>query len=266
MTFFIVVPSCAGDLLMVTPAASRAAILSVALPLPPEMIAPAWPMRRPGGAVKPVISQTRMVKHTETVGRQQSKGSQHDRIPWPSAGQTHAAARRVGALGVCCSSRQIVTAVAPRVCGLRWGSLQLINYLVCAAQVTDGMRSLTAQMLVLRPARAADKEAVHNCRLSPTQHTPPPNRTPPHPRPPAMKDTTGFCVPLALMNSAASSSAVPPISPIMMMPSVCVRMLVLCVVCLGGGGEGAGWREADETQKGRGGQADGKQERRVRWS
>lgn len=38
---------------------------------------------------------------------------------------------------------------------------------------------------------------------------------------PAMNDTTGFCVPLALMKSAASSSAVPPISPIMMMPSVC---------------------------------------------
>lgn len=38
---------------------------------------------------------------------------------------------------------------------------------------------------------------------------------------PAMKDTTGFFVPLFLMKSAASSSAVPPISPIMMMPSVC---------------------------------------------
>ncbi len=35
-----------------------------------------------------------------------------------------------------------------------------------------------------------------------------------------MKDTTGFLVPEALMKSAASSSAVPPISPIMMMPSV----------------------------------------------
>ncbi len=38
---------------------------------------------------------------------------------------------------------------------------------------------------------------------------------------PAMKDTTGFLVPLDVMNSAACSSAVPPISPIMMMPSVC---------------------------------------------
>ena len=38
---------------------------------------------------------------------------------------------------------------------------------------------------------------------------------------PAMKDTTGLVVPEALMNSAASSSALPPISPIMMMPLVC---------------------------------------------
>jgi len=38
-----------------------------------------------------------------------------------------------------------------------------------------------------------------------------------------MKDTTGLLVPDDLMKSAASSSAVPPISPIMMMPSVCAR-------------------------------------------
>ena len=31
------------------PASSRAAILSAAVPYPPEMIAPAWPMRLPGG-------------------------------------------------------------------------------------------------------------------------------------------------------------------------------------------------------------------------
>lgn len=36
-----------------------------------------------------------------------------------------------------------------------------------------------------------------------------------------MKETTGLSVPDCLMNSAASSSAVPPISPIIMMPSVC---------------------------------------------
>ena len=40
------------------PAASIAAILSEALPDPPEMIAPAWPMRRPGGAVCPAMNPT----------------------------------------------------------------------------------------------------------------------------------------------------------------------------------------------------------------
>ncbi|PWC48411.1 hypothetical protein TSA6c_18685 [Azospirillum sp. TSA6c] len=35
-----------------------------------------------------------------------------------------------------------------------------------------------------------------------------------------MKPTTGFLVPEALMNSAPRTSASPPISPIMMMPSV----------------------------------------------
>ena len=51
-------PICAGDLLMVTPAASNALILSVAVPLPPAMMAPAWPIRRPGGAVKPACHAT----------------------------------------------------------------------------------------------------------------------------------------------------------------------------------------------------------------
>ena len=40
------------------PAASMAAILSSAPPLPPEMMAPAWPMRRPGGAVRPAMKPT----------------------------------------------------------------------------------------------------------------------------------------------------------------------------------------------------------------
>src|ERR1700753_3395112 len=40
------------------PAASMAAILSSALPLPPEMMAPAWPIRRPGGAVWPAQNPT----------------------------------------------------------------------------------------------------------------------------------------------------------------------------------------------------------------
>ena len=40
------------------PAASIAAILSDALPEPPLMMAPAWPMRRPGGAVWPAMKPT----------------------------------------------------------------------------------------------------------------------------------------------------------------------------------------------------------------
>ncbi len=38
------------------PAALRAASFSAAVPLPPEMIAPAWPMRLPGGAVRPAMN------------------------------------------------------------------------------------------------------------------------------------------------------------------------------------------------------------------
>ncbi len=37
------------------PAAWRAAIFSAAVPLPPEMMAPAWPMRLPLGAVRPAM-------------------------------------------------------------------------------------------------------------------------------------------------------------------------------------------------------------------
>ena len=40
------------------PAASNASIFSAAVPDEPEMIAPAWPMRRPGGAVCPAMKPT----------------------------------------------------------------------------------------------------------------------------------------------------------------------------------------------------------------
>src|ERR1035437_3633029 len=46
-------PISAGEEQTVMPASSMALILSVAFPEPPAMIAPAWPMRRPGGAVWP---------------------------------------------------------------------------------------------------------------------------------------------------------------------------------------------------------------------
>ena len=38
-----------------TPTADSAAIFSSAVPLPPLMMAPAWPMRLPGGAVTPAM-------------------------------------------------------------------------------------------------------------------------------------------------------------------------------------------------------------------
>src|SRR6202044_4097240 len=53
-----VCPSRAGDGETVIPADSIAAVLEGASPLPPEMIAPAWPMRRPGGAVTPAMKPT----------------------------------------------------------------------------------------------------------------------------------------------------------------------------------------------------------------
>ena len=46
----------AGLLATRMPAPSSAAILSSALPEPPEMIAPAWPIRLPGGAVWPAMN------------------------------------------------------------------------------------------------------------------------------------------------------------------------------------------------------------------
>ena len=45
-----------GDTLM--PADSIASILDGASPLPPETMAPAWPMVRPGGAVRPAMKPT----------------------------------------------------------------------------------------------------------------------------------------------------------------------------------------------------------------
>jgi len=40
------------------PAAPIAEYLSLAVPWPPLMMAPAWPMRRPGGAVWPAMKPT----------------------------------------------------------------------------------------------------------------------------------------------------------------------------------------------------------------
>src|SRR5438477_171519 len=45
----------AGVSATATPAALRTSIFPAAVPLPPETMAPAWPIRRPGGAVTPAM-------------------------------------------------------------------------------------------------------------------------------------------------------------------------------------------------------------------
>ena len=55
-TFAIVSPIVAGLSATVIPAAFSAAIFDSAVPSPPLMIAPAWPMRLPGGAVRPAMN------------------------------------------------------------------------------------------------------------------------------------------------------------------------------------------------------------------
>jgi hypothetical protein len=47
-----------GDSATSTPAARNAVIFSLAVPDPPAMIAPACPMRLPGGAVRPAMNAT----------------------------------------------------------------------------------------------------------------------------------------------------------------------------------------------------------------
>ncbi len=55
ITSSIFCPISAGDSTVWMPASCKAAYFSCAVPFPPEMIAPACPMRFPGGAVTPAI-------------------------------------------------------------------------------------------------------------------------------------------------------------------------------------------------------------------
>src|SRR5262249_33131651 len=57
-TACMLAPSSAGLGASVTPACRKAAIFSAAVPLPPAMMAPAWPMRLPLGAVWPAMKPT----------------------------------------------------------------------------------------------------------------------------------------------------------------------------------------------------------------
>ena len=52
----IVVPNAAGEAATLMPADFIASILASAVPLPPEMMAPACPIRLPGGAVTPAMN------------------------------------------------------------------------------------------------------------------------------------------------------------------------------------------------------------------
>ena len=56
MNSSMVFPIWAGELLTRIPAAFMALILSGAEPFPPEMMAPACPILRPGGAVRPAMN------------------------------------------------------------------------------------------------------------------------------------------------------------------------------------------------------------------
>ena len=56
--FSNVLPISDGDLAIVIPHSSILFILSCAVPLPPEIIAPAWPILLPGGAVIPATKPT----------------------------------------------------------------------------------------------------------------------------------------------------------------------------------------------------------------
>ena len=53
----IVSPILEGFRVTLTPALYKASIFDLAVPLPPEIIAPAWPILLPGGAVTPAINE-----------------------------------------------------------------------------------------------------------------------------------------------------------------------------------------------------------------
>src|SRR5882672_6301622 len=57
-TDFSSLPISAGLRVTLIPHSSMTASFSAAVPLPPEMIAPAWPMRLPGGALTPAMKPT----------------------------------------------------------------------------------------------------------------------------------------------------------------------------------------------------------------
>ena len=63
---------CDGESATAMPAASSAARFDFAVPAPPEMIAPAWPIRRPGGAVRPAMN--------DAIGLRTSRADERRRL------------------------------------------------------------------------------------------------------------------------------------------------------------------------------------------
>src|SRR6202035_5285636 len=85
-------PSRAGDGETLMPADSMAAILESAPPLPPAMMAPAWPMRRPGGAVRPAMKPTigfLLQKRRSVLFRRAADLADHDQRLGRLVGEKH---------------------------------------------------------------------------------------------------------------------------------------------------------------------------------
>lgn len=57
IAFSIVSPNFEGLRVTLTPALYKASIFDLAVPFPPDIIAPAWPILLPGGAVTPAIKE-----------------------------------------------------------------------------------------------------------------------------------------------------------------------------------------------------------------
>ena len=83
----MVAPISAGESQITAPASASAAFFDAAVPVLPAMIAPAWPMRRPGGAVLPAMKAMTGLLHVRLdvlrgllLGRAADLADQDDRV------------------------------------------------------------------------------------------------------------------------------------------------------------------------------------------
>ena len=126
-TSTIVLPSAAGLSATWMPAARIASIFAAAVSRPPEMTAPAWPMRRPGGAVAPAMKPDGRLLHL--VARQELGGvdfalaadlADHDDLLRSPVGQEHLQhLDEVGALHRIAADADAGALAQPHRCGLR---------------------------------------------------------------------------------------------------------------------------------------------------